>query len=334
VGGQLFGLLLNYGAISLLGSMSVSNAALEPNEEIRRHRIRRMLLAIQRGFISILPWSPLSFAIAISTTLIPGASWAQSALPGLVNGMILAGLGWLLDTLFKPKLSTPLPPRKPPEGNWSAVLPLVALLLLLVTLLTGAYLLTGIRVLALVMIIVPLLSMAWIAVQNFRRQPFRQVCCRVNEYLIVELGNFRGEMVLLMMAGFLGTVASPLLGALMTVLHVDLNALPAWSILVSIVWFFPIVGQFAMNPILAASLIAPLLPEPAQMGVSPTAIVVALTAGWILSGVSSPFTATTLLVGKFAGISSVHVGQRWNGLFTVLSAIALSMWVVAYALAF
>jgi hypothetical protein len=89
-----------------------------------------------------------------------------------------------------------------------------------------------------------------------------------------------------------------------------------------------------MNPILAASLIAPLLPEPAQMGVSPSAIVAALTAGWILSGVSSPFTATTLLVGKFAGISSVHVGQRWNGLFTVLCATVLSTWVVVYALAF
>ena len=334
LGGQLFGLLLNYGAISLLGSMSVSNAALEPNEEIRRHRIRRMLLAIQRGFISILPWSPLSFAIAISTTLIPGASWAQSALPGLVNGTLLAGVGWMLDTVFKPTLSSPLPPRQKPEGNWFAVMPLLLLLLLLVGLLAGTYLVTGIRVLALVMIVVPLLSMVWVFVQNFRQQPLRQLGRRVNGYLMVELPAFRGEMVLLMMAGFLGTVASPLLGSLMSALHIDLGVLPAWLILVVIVWFIPIVGQFGMNPILATSLIAPLLPGAAQLGISPTAIVTALTAGWILSGVSSPFTATTLLVGNFGGVSSTHVGQRWNGLYTILCATILSAWVVVYAIAF
>jgi len=70
VGGQAFALLLNYGSIQLLGALAMSNAKSEPNAEIRGHRIRRMLLAIQRAFISTLSWSPLSFTIAISTTVI------------------------------------------------------------------------------------------------------------------------------------------------------------------------------------------------------------------------------------------------------------------------
>ena len=331
VGGQLFGLLLNYGSISLLGSMTMVNASMERNEEIRNHRVRRMLLAIQRGFISTLPWSPLSFAVAIPTALIPGTSWAQTIFPGLVNGAIIAGMGWLLDSLFKPKLSMPTVTRKEVEGNWFSVMPLVLLLILLVSLLTSAYLLTGIRILALVMVIVPVLSMAWIAVQNYNNHPFKQVTERGSDYLTNQLSGFRSEMVLLMMAGYIGTVASPLLGSFMGFVGIDLAVIPAWMVLVLIVWFIPVAGQFGMNPILAVALIAPVLPEASVLGVSPTSMVVALTAGWVLSGVSSPFTATTMLVGNFAGVSSAHVGQKWNGLYTVLCAVILSGWVVVYA---
>ena len=154
---------------------------------------------------------------------------------------------------------------------------------------------------------------------------------RTANYFFQELAGFRGEMLLLMMAGYLGSVASPLLGTLMQLMHIDLALLPAWSILLLIVWFIPMVGQLGMNPILAAALIAPLLPEATALGISPVAIVVAITAGWILSGVSSPFTATTLLVGNFAGISSADVGRQWNGIFTVVCGMILSVWVVVYA---
>ncbi|MCB1761990.1 MAG: hypothetical protein KDI27_02470 [Gammaproteobacteria bacterium] len=331
IGGQLFGLLLNYGAIQLLGAMSLANVSREPNDEIRRHRTRRILLAIQRGFISILPWSPFSFAILISTTLVPGASWTQAALPGLVNGTILVSLGWLLDQLFKPKLSIPVPTRPTDQGSWWSLLPLLFLLLLLALILGVSHLLTGVRVLVLVMLVTPLLSIAWIAVQTAKHNPLRQVRRRVNNYLMVQLAGIRSEMVLLMMAGYLGTVASPLLGAGMQQMGFDLSDMPAWAILVLIVWLLPIAGQVGMNPILVAGVVAPLLPEATTLGITPSAIVTALTAGWILSGISSPFTATTLLVGNFAGVSSAYVGQRWNGIFTLLCGCILSLWVILYS---
>ena len=57
----------------------------------------------------------------------------------------------------------------------------------------------------------------------------------------------------------------------------------------------------------------------------------ALAAGWALSGASSPFTATTLLIGSFGGISALRVGWVWNGVYTVLCGVMLSLWVVLYA---
>src|SRR6056297_4117806 len=115
-GGQVFALVLNYGAIALLGGLATASAKTEQNPEIRRHRTRRMLLAIQRGFASTLPWSPLSFAVAITTVLIPGADWADIVVPGLVTAALIAGTGYALDTIFKPRLSHPPKPQTP-EGT-------------------------------------------------------------------------------------------------------------------------------------------------------------------------------------------------------------------------
>ncbi len=329
-GGQLFALLLNYGAIALLGSLAMSNAREEKNPEVRDIRIRRMLLAVQRGFISTLAWSPLSFAVAISTALVPGTSWPNALLPCLVNGLIVAGIGWAMDTIFKPRLTGPRPPRQAPEGSWALVLPLLLLLGVLVVLVGGANALTGVRVVGLVIVIVPVLSLVWIGIQNPVR-PLAAVGQRARDYMVRELPAYRGELVLLMMAGYIGTVGAHYLLPLVEATGVDLAAVPAWVILVALVWVIPLAGQLAMNPILAVSLMVPLLPTAAEMGVSPAALVVAITAGWTLSGACSPYTATTLLIGSFGGVSAAHVGLRWNGAYTLICGAVLSVWVAAFS---
>ncbi|MEJ2016301.1 MAG: hypothetical protein P8X61_11950, partial [Limibacillus sp.] len=57
-------------------------------------------------------------------------------------------------------------------------------------------------------------------------------------------------------------------------------------------------------------------------------IVLAITAGWALSGASSPYTATTLMVGAIGKVSALHVGWRWNGYYTLVSGLLLSAWVL------
>ena len=123
-----------------------------------------------------------------------------------------------------------------------------------------------------------------------------------------------------------------LLGPVIRSAGLDLTIFPAWLVLVGLVWLVPITGQFGMNPILSVALIAPILPPAHAMGVDPSDIVVAITSGWALSGASSPYTATTLLVGSFGGVSALHVGLRWNGLYTALAALTLSAWVALLAL--
>ncbi|MDZ7711584.1 MAG: hypothetical protein U5K36_17140 [Roseovarius sp.] len=183
LGGQGFALLLNYGAIQLLGALAMANAGSEPNAEVRGHRIRRMLLAIQRAFVSTLPWSPLSFAMAISVSVVPGTSWAQAMVPGLVSSALLAGIGWGLDTAFKPRLSV-TPRRQEPEGSWALMLPLLALLGVLVVSVLGLSAITDVRIVGLVVVIVPVIALVWMVIQHRAQAPARSVVRRVGDYVL------------------------------------------------------------------------------------------------------------------------------------------------------
>ena len=196
---------------------------------------------------------------------------------------------------------------------------LLAIIVVSVAVLHG---LTGIRIIGVVMLVVPLLSLAWIAGQNADGRPLATMSRRALAFATTELPSYRSEIVLLMMAGFIGTLGSFLLAPLMARSGIDLTGIPAWQILVALVWIVPLAGQIGMNPILSVSLIAPILPEAAAMGVSPSDIVVALTAGWALGGISSPYTATTLLIGSFGKVSALHVGLRWNGVYLLICAAA------------
>jgi hypothetical protein len=333
VGGQAFALLLNYGSLQLLGSLATANANSEPNLEIRRHRIRRMLLAIQRAFVSALPWSPLSFAVAITVSVIPDTSWSKALVPGLVTSFLLAGIGWSLDTIFKPRL-TVKPVRSAPVGTWATMLPLAVLLAVLIVGVVTLGALTQVRVVGIVAVLVPCIAVVWMLLQHWNENPVSTTCARIKTYVLQELPSYRGEMTLLMMAGFIGTAGSQLFAPMMQAIGFDPSYLPSWIILVSLVWIIPLAGQIGMNPILAVTLIAPLIPTATDLGVQPIAIVVAITSGWALSGASSPFTATTLLIGSFGGISATRVGLVWNGAYTLICGVVLSIWVITFAYLF
>ena len=331
VGGHLFALLINYGSISLLGGLASQSARSEPDPLIRRLRTKRMLLAIQRGFIASLPWSPLAFAMAVTTAVIPGASWATAVLPGLGSAGIILATGWAMDSIFKPRLANP-PKRTPVEGSWALLSPLFVLLALLAVTVLGIHFALDIRVVGIVMIVVPVIAIAWALMQHRSLGADADFTIRARRYLDEELPGYRGELVLLMMAGYIGTVGAPLLQPLVSGLGFDTDAVPAWMILALLVWIIPVLGQIGMNPILAVTLIAPLIPDPEALGVAPSALVAAIASGWALSGATSPFTATTLLIGSFGGVSALHVGLRWNGAYFLVTAVLLTVWVLAYGL--
>ena len=113
-----------------------------------------MLVAIQRGFAATLCWSPLGFSMALSTKLVAGANWNHVVLPCLGSAALLLLGGWALDTIFKPRLANPPPPRAPETGSW--LVHLRPLLLLLAVVGTGVailHALTGVEVVGAVILV-------------------------------------------------------------------------------------------------------------------------------------------------------------------------------------
>ena len=334
LGGHLFGLILLYGAISLLGSLAAESNAGEPDPELRRHRIRRMMTAIQRGFASTLCWSPLGFSMAITIAIVPGASWSGVALPCIVSAAIMLVAGWALDAIFKPRLAAPPPPRAPETGRWLVQLrPLLLLLAVVILGVVLVHLLTGVEVIGAVMLVVPLTALVWIAGQPRPRGISRAGWTgrRIMRFGTCEMFASRGEIVLLFMAGFIGSLGAFLLVPLAQAQGLDLGAVPPLLILVALIWIVPLTGQLGMNPILSVSLLVPLLPTPTAMGIPPAALVAAITGGWALSGTTSPFTASVLIAAALGRVTPRQAGPGWNGLYTLVVGGMLSLWVLLLA---
>ncbi|MFK7889338.1 MAG: hypothetical protein AB8B63_00870 [Granulosicoccus sp.] len=334
-GGHLFGLILSYGAITLLSTLATASNANEKNAEIQRYRSRRMLVAIQRGFVSALPWTPLGFAMAISSILVPGALWIDALLPCLVSSLIMILSGWTLDSLFKPRLSTPIAVGVKCNNDWWHHLrPLVTLLLLITTIATLLHILTGVRIVGIIMLIVPLIALLWTGMQaghvSFAKR-LAHSASRTRQFLFADLPILKSEMVLLIMAGFIGVAGASLVSPVIGASGIDLSDASPILVLLSLFWLIQIAGQLGMNPILAVSLFAPLLPAPSELGISSTAMLVAMTSGWAMTGATSPFTASTLLMANFGQVSGRYAGLVWNGGYALLCGALLSGWICVVA---
>ncbi|MCL1484804.1 MAG: hypothetical protein MH208_11000 [Marinobacter sp.] len=327
IGGHLFALVLLYGSISLLGTLATESAAREPDPEIRRQRTRRMMIAIQRGFASTLCWSPLGFSMIISVSVVPGASWSAAALPGLVSALMMLVIGWGLDALYKPQVKSNTRPLE--TERWVTQLsPLLVLLGLVLVGVALLHIVTGVEVIGAVMSLIPVIAILWIAMQQPPVGLTRSVNVwqRARLFVTRELPSYRGEIVLLFMAGFIGSLGAFLLVPLVQAQGLDLTTIPPWIIVAAMVWIIPVTGQLGMNPILAVSLLVPILPSPEIMGIPPTAMVVAITAGWALSGATSPFTASVMLAASLGGVSPLRAGLGWNGVYVLAAGAALTLW--------
>ncbi|OCX67220.1 hypothetical protein BFP70_02650 [Thioclava sp. SK-1] len=333
IGVQIFALVLNYGAISLLGGMSRSSAMKEPDQEIRDIRLRRMLQAVHRGFAASVCWSPLSFAMVISISIIPGADLRSILLPAIVSAAILVGVGWALDTMFKPRLTggkTAAPPDRAAASDVKSLWPLLGLLAAICLPSFALELVLGLPLSMAVLIVVPSISAIWLFLDGAATQRFAHLSEHAKAFCFNDLPSFRNEIILLSMAGFIGSLAGALLAPVVAASGLDLSALPVWVILMIPIIVIPVTGQLGMNPILCVSLFGPLLPEPSVIGVAPTAMVLSLTAGWAMSAVTSPFTASVMLIARLGDVKPSQVSFQWNGLFTLAAGAALTVWVMCW----
>ena len=328
LGSALFGIILNIGVLNLFAAMiekSNTLSAAQGRAWVREARQRRMMLALLRGF-SLAPLiSPMGIGVAVVLSSLPQVTWPQLAPYILGAAALIFMAGWAVDYFTGPH----------PPANKTYVTPSVrplaqfrVLLICSVALVFSIAWLLELRLPIAALLGAPTGALLWLAWQR-RRLGFGGLpaaITAVHRQLPWLLSPSANEIVVLGAAGYLGHVCVGLvdtqqLAPLLAVLDPlgTLNAVLAMLMVVGL-------AQIGVNPIVTVTLLVGLLPTLGIDGLTPELIGASLMVGWALALMSSPMTASMLILSRFTGVPATRIGYRWNGRFLVAAIPLLALW--------
>lgn len=320
LGSGLLSVVLNFGAVNLLGGMVDANNTLERaggDERVVAIRRRRMLLALLRGFSVAIMTSPLSIAYAVVLSSLPGLTWPQLLVGGLGAAVLFTLLGGVVDRVRRGAPSGVGVPSqvRPPRRDG---LPMLLIVLGIVGAVLALEAASDLSLFQAVTLGVPIAALAWIVVQERGGAAFRMI-----GFVRSEIASYRAEIVMVSMAGFVGVL---LAGALPIE---DIRAvLLAWGVPGAVLLGGMIVvvlalGQLGMNPIISVTALAAVFSEPEMFGLAPLPVALALIVAWGLCAGFSTGVAAVLIVARYGREVPRHVTNRWNGPLTLMGLVLL-----------
>ena len=327
MGGHLAGVLMNFGAVSLLSPLvqrGVRAGPMETAEDRRRAAIRerRQLSALIRGFAWVICWAPTTLTQVIIFSAVPGLDPAETIAGGLVLSAIMLAIGWAEDRFRwgRPRLA-PSVARFPRR----AALDLLFVYALLVS---GALVIQRALSVGLpqaLMTVAPLMLLGWLAAQDAGRMGRR-----LSEIAGQSIPRMARDAYTLGVAGFIGISAARLAPVEAIAALTESAHLPPWLLVAALPMFITLAGQVALSPMMMVVFLAavvsalPVLPAP------PVYIALALGAGWALSMTAAPNATGALLIAGATGIPSTRLTWAWNGVYSLLALAVLA--ILAWAL--
>lgn len=321
-GGHLFGVLINFGGLALLLDLAMrsmnSPATHDLPPEIREARLRRMSLAIIRGFGLISLWSPFGFATNAILITLPGISYFQFGPIGFAMSFVFLALGWLFDRLQGRRYRLlGLPAPSPPPGAWAGAVALLGHILALGTGVVVVHEVTTLSFQQALILVVPAYSLGWAAASGGRSgSGVLRALREAGGATWGRLSAMGPEIGVFASAGFLPVLLLalvPLEPLRAAISGLGMGAVPlALSLAGSIV----VLAFVGINPIVAASVLGAIAVQLAVPGLSQTAIALAITGGWTAVIGLSPFITTIIITASITGRSVWQVGPVWNGAYS------------------
>lgn len=331
VGGHLAGILMNFGAVSLLAPLVQRGVRAEPivtPEDERRARIRerRQLSALIRGFAPVITWAPTTLTQVIILASVPGLDPGVAILYGLGLSAIMLMLGWAEDRLrwgrprTIPGFAGPFPRR--------AARDLLAVYALLVA---GAFVIQFVAFVSLpkaLMTVAPLMLIGWIATQNDGR--LAALAVRLGEIFDDAIPRLARDAYLLGAAGFIGIAAARLAPVDLIAGWTGQAHFENWMIVAAIPALITLAGQVALSPMMMVVFIAAVISALPALPAAPEHIAIALSAGWMLSLTASPNATGALLIAGATRLPATTITWRWNGVYSMvaLGVFAALAWLV------
>ncbi|QCI63337.1 hypothetical protein [Phreatobacter stygius] len=326
-GGHLIGLLLSFGALTLLTTM-IKQSNTTTDARVHDIRERRMVTAVMRGFITMPLWSPTSIALIAILQSNPALHWIDVAPVGLALASGFIMLGWIVDRLqFRPR--TALPVEADP-GPWTAVGGLGLLILVLTALCVTTAWLTGTSLQLATMLVIPVYTVAWASVQWRDRglHGLDAMAGAVRHIAGAARRSFpaaRNETVLFAASGLISAAAPDLIPAGAAPWLIGQFAGHSGLFLVVLLWLVVGLALIGLTPMVTVALFASALGQAVLPGVDPVRVAVALAGGWALSVGVAPLSNSVLMIAPLIDRSPMEVGPRWNGVYSVIALGLLSL---------
>ncbi|MGK9063353.1 MULTISPECIES: hypothetical protein [Pseudomonas] len=331
-GSHLFSVMLNIGALNVLGTMV--RRAVRPSSDLEALRIgtirrKRMLTATIRGFCGVPLWAPTSVTMLLVLSGIPDLSWEQYAPLGLFWTLLFILWGAVLDRFAyqRPKV------QSVNGGGLVQLIPLVALVALIPGLAFVLSRITGLQLFSTLLMCAPAIGLIWIWVQ-YRGKPIGiktgLMLRRMRRSFPETFTSQRNEVVLFTSSGFIGVILIPLIdpaaaSAFLTQANISNATLMVCISLIMLTFSF-----IGINAIITVTLMLGALQQLPELNIHPLiqASVIAIT--WAVFAGASPFTASLRFISSFSGISPLRFGLEWNGGFSasVLAIMYLTLYLV------
>lgn len=324
LGSHLIALVLNFGVLSLLGTMIMRGNTAEAaggDARIVAIRSQRMLNAILRGFATMTVWSPLSVSFAVVQTAVHGLAWWP--LLGLQIGLtvLLLILGWAVDRAAFPRL-----PSTPQATDWRPLLALSALVGSVVAASVIAAELLSVRLVVGAMVVVPPSALLWLWVQHRRVGPALK---HLTGRLTISMPGFRDEVAMIGGAMFLSTVVVAFVPPAETARLIAMANLPPAVLLVLLSWSVMVFAQVGLSQIVTVTLLGGALADLSHLGLPPLAVASGLMGAWALSACSTTVGAAVLTIARIGKVEINTVAHQWNGRFVLIGALVLAAWLMA-----
>jgi hypothetical protein len=99
-------------------------------------------------------------------------------------------------------------------------------------------------------------------------------------------------------------------------------------ILVTSSWIVFLAALLFINPMISVTLVAGVLSQLPSVENMPATIALVMMVTWAVVIGSSPTTTSVRISAKITGISPLHMGIMWNGLYSALVLLALDFYLI------
>ena len=337
------GVLLNFGAISLLGPLIKRgvDAVSSDNPELAEIRLRRQICALSRGFSWFCIWAPTSIAQAVVTTTVVGASYSVIALFGVIMAIILIGAGWGEDrvTGYRARMrlahqGIPIPTASSPEIPYAAIgrfLSVAAALICLAWIISHF---SGIPLVSAIMIAAVPVTVLWMTVQVSEGAPGYEHGLRANVTGLFTRSIPAGspEAATLGLAGYIGILGASLVDHAWLENSIAFSHIDPIVIYVAVSAIVPLASCIGLPPMMMVTFVGGLLVSLPNLQLQPSVLAFSLLVGWGLNLTGSPMSASSLVLSRVANIPVTVHAWRWNGVFTIVSWLVAVLFILTMSI--